>query len=156
LQLGASGAGKSTLTNRLAGAELQATRALGVDGRGQHTTTARALVVLPTGGVVLDTPGMRELRLWDADAGVDETFDDVAHLATRCRFRDCSHDTEPGCAVRAALEDGALDPERYGSYDKLRREAHAFAVRKDARAAADERRRHKTLARALRQRSRLG
>lgn len=148
--VGASGAGKSTLVNRLLGSERQATRALGVDGRGVHTTTHRELLVVPTGGLVIDTPGMRELRLWAAADGLDETFADVADLATRCRFADCAHEGEPGCAVRAALDDGSLSFERFASWDKLQREEAAFAARKDARAASDARRLHRIRSRAIR------
>lgn len=153
--VGSSGAGKSTLVNRLLGSERQTTRALGVDGRGVHTTTHRELLVLPTGGVVVDTPGMRELRLWDAAEGLDETFGDVADLAARCRFSDCAHEGEPGCAVRAALDEGTLSPERFGSWDKLQREEAAFAARKDARVASDARKQRKILSRAIRAHERL-
>jgi ribosome biogenesis GTPase / thiamine phosphate phosphatase len=152
--LGSSGAGKSTLVNSLAAASRQATGPMGADGRGMHTTTHRELIVLPRGGLVIDTPGMRELRLWDAADGLDETFRDVTSIAASCRFRDCAHEREPGCAVRAALDDGEIDPERWGSYVKLERELASLAVRKDARAAADQKKRLKLISRAMRERYR--
>ncbi len=152
--VGSSGAGKSTLVNRLLGVDKQSTGGLGVDGRGAHTTTHRELIVVPSGGLVIDTPGMRELRLWDADNGLDEAFADLAELAARCRFTDCAHEGEPGCAVRAALDDGTLPIERWRSWDKLQRENAAFAERKDARVAAEARRQRKVFARAARVRDR--
>jgi len=156
--VGSSGVGKSTLVNALAGAE-QRTLDLGVDGRGRHTTTHRQLFALPGGGIVLDTPGMRELRLSASDddvldEAIDASFADIAGLAEHCRFRDCSHGGEPGCAVVAALDDGKLDAERWASFDKLRRETRAFEARKDVRAAMETRRRIKTMARAARVRDR--
>ncbi len=129
--LGSSGAGKSSLVNALAGAPLMAIQAIREsDGRGRHTTTHRQLVLLPDGRLVLDTPGMRELGLWEADAGVAATFAEIEALVARCRFGDCAHGTEPGCAIRAALDDGTLDPDRWRSYGKLRREL-AHLDRKD-------------------------
>jgi len=154
--LGSSGAGKSTLVNRLLGEEHLAVNELGVDGRGRHTTTHRELVVLSTGGMVIDTPGMRELRLWDADDGLDQTFADIAAIAVRCRFRDCTHAREPGCAVQASLEEGTLEEGRWSSYLKLERENAAFARRKDARAAREEKRRIKVFARSVRTRPNRG
>ncbi|WP_034852901.1 ribosome small subunit-dependent GTPase A [Inquilinus limosus] len=121
--LGSSGVGKSSLVNALAGTALMATGAIREDdARGRHTTTHRELVLLPDGRLVLDTPGMRELGLWDAGDGVTATFADIEALAAECRFADCRHETEPGCAVRAALEDGRLDPERWRAWGKLQRE----------------------------------
>lgn len=121
--LGSSGAGKSTLINRLLGCERLATSAIREDdGRGRHTTTRRELLHLPGGGLILDTPGMRELGLWEGASGLEVAFDDVEALAQRCRFRDCGHDSEPGCAVRAAFDDGTLDRARIESYRKLLRE----------------------------------
>ncbi len=137
--LGPSGAGKSTLTNALAGTEVMATNSLRADGRGRHTTTHRELVVLAGIGVVLDTPGLRSVGLVaDADA-VADAFPEIAELAELCRFRDCAHETEPGCAVLAALEDGTLDPRRLSSWRKLGREAAYQARRADARLLAAER-----------------
>jgi len=132
--VGSSGVGKSTLVNRLAGAELQRVRATRHgDGRGRHTTTSRRLVPLDSGGLLLDTPGMRELQPWAAGSALAASFSDIDDLAARCRFRDCGHRTEPGCAVRAALEDGTLDPLRLASREKLAREARDFEIRHDAR-----------------------
>jgi ribosome biogenesis GTPase len=129
--LGSSGVGKSTLVNALIGAPIMATQAISGDGkRGRHTTTHRQLVLLPSGGLLLDSPGMRELGVWTADAGVAATFADVETLIAACRFRNCSHGNEPDCAVRAALADGALDESRWRSYRKLLREL-AFEARKD-------------------------
>src|SRR6185437_9938202 len=139
--LGSSGVGKSTLVNRLAGRELLATAELRRDGRGRHTTTHRELVLLPDGGLVLDTPGMRELQLWESPEGLAEAFSDVEELAGRCRFADCAHRTEPGCALREAIRTGALDPERLASYEKLKRELHYLEIRLDKRARAEERKR---------------
>ena len=128
--LGSSGVGKSSLVNALAGATLMATQAIrDQDARGRHTTTHRELVLLPGGRLLLDTPGMRELGLWDAQAGVATTFADIEALFMECRFRDCAHGAEPGCAVRAALMDGALDAGRWRSYAKLQREAARLARR---------------------------
>ena len=121
--LGSSGVGKSTLVNALAGEELLATQPLRAeDGQGRHTTTHRQLVLLPGGGLALDTPGMRELQLWDAADGIDSAFADVLEIAARCRFADCVHGGEPGCGVRAALADGTLEAERFESWRKLQRE----------------------------------
>jgi ribosome biogenesis GTPase len=121
--VGSSGVGKSTLLNRLAGEQLMVTKEIrDDDSRGRHTTTHRELFRLPGGALMLDTPGMRELGLWDADEGLDETFAEITALAARCRFSDCGHSTEPGCAVMAAVEDGRLDPKRLRSYRRLARE----------------------------------
>jgi ribosome biogenesis GTPase len=117
--LGSSGVGKSTLVNALLGEAQQRIGALRDDGKGRHTTTRRELFVLPNGGLLFDTPGMRELGLIDAEGGVEEAFVDVADLAACCRFRDCSHGREPGCAVREALERGELEPARFESWRKL-------------------------------------
>jgi ribosome biogenesis GTPase len=148
--LGSSGVGKSTLANRLAGGEVLRTGAVRDDGKGRHTTTHRELVRLASGALLIDTPGMRELQLWTADAGLDAAFADVEALATRCRFGDCGHDGEPGCAVRAAADSGALDPERLASWHRLRRELAWLAIRQDGAAAAQERARVKTTQRAYR------
>ena len=140
--LGSSGVGKSTLVNTLAGEELLATREIRAgDGEGRHTTSHRQLVLLPEGGLVLDTPGLRELQLWDASDGLAETFEDVEALAARCRFSDCAHRTEPGCAVQAALEDGTLEFGRWASYKKLQRELAHLERRLDKRLQAEERKR---------------
>lgn len=132
--VGASGAGKSTLANALLGEDRLNTAAVIPSGaRGRHTTTRRELLLLPGGGLLLDTPGMRELEVVNED-GLDIVFDDVAMLADGCRFRDCGHLSEPGCAVLAAVESGRLDSERLESYHKLQREARAYELRHDARA----------------------
>jgi ribosome biogenesis GTPase len=130
--VGPSGAGKSTLVNALLGADVQAVEEVRErDARGRHATTGRHLFALPGGGVVIDGPGIRELKLWDASR-LGEVFDDVAALAAACRFRDCRHEDEPGCAVREAVEEGRLDPERLGSYLKLGGEARNAAARRGA------------------------
>ena len=129
--VGSSGAGKSTLVNALLGEERMRTGEVRTgDDRGRHVTTHRQLVLLPQGGLLLDTPGMRELQLLDVD-GLDTVFRDVAALAGQCRFRDCTHASEPGCAVKAAVESGELDVDRYEHYRKLEREAQANELRHD-------------------------
>ncbi|HYR09355.1 MAG TPA: ribosome small subunit-dependent GTPase A [Longimicrobium sp.] len=148
--LGSSGVGKSTLTNLLAGGDALRTGAVRDDGKGRHTTTHRQLVRLRNGALLIDSPGMRELQLWTADAGLESAFADVEALAARCRFGDCAHESEPGCAVRAAAESGALDPERLESWKRLRRELAWLELRQDEAAAAAERARTRTLHRALR------
>jgi ribosome biogenesis GTPase / thiamine phosphate phosphatase len=145
--LGSSGVGKSTLVNTLAGEHLLATQEIRDDGQGRHTTARRELVRLPGGALVIDTPGMRELQLWVAEEGLEEAFEDVTSLFDHCRFSDCSHDSEPGCAVKAALEDGTLAPERWESYLKLEAELAHLERRLDKRAASEERKRWKALSR---------
>jgi ribosome biogenesis GTPase len=139
--LGSSGVGKSTLINSLLGdGRLKVGAVREYDGRGRHTTAGREMILLPTGGIVIDTPGMRELALWDDEEGLAKTFEDIERLAEGCRFRDCSHQHEPGCAVQEALEDGSLDHGRFRSYTRLRKELRHLAVRKDQRARlGDER-----------------
>jgi ribosome biogenesis GTPase len=133
--VGSSGAGKSTLVNAWAGDGRMAVGEIREDdARGRHTTTHRELVLLPSGALILDTPGMRELALLDVDEGLSATFEDIEALALTCRFRDCGHGAEPGCAIQAALGDGSLDPDRWRSYGKLQREA-AFVDRKEDRVA---------------------
>ncbi|MGE3309694.1 MAG: ribosome small subunit-dependent GTPase A [Limisphaerales bacterium] len=126
--IGTSGAGKSTLINRLHGQPIQTTLEVREqDGKGRHATTWRELILLPGGGLVIDTPGMREFHLWTADGGLDEAFPDVASLALRCHFPSCSHGTEKRCAIQAALADGTLSPQRFASFQKLRRELDGLA-----------------------------
>ncbi|MBN2265287.1 MAG: ribosome small subunit-dependent GTPase A, partial [Candidatus Aminicenantes bacterium] len=134
--LGSSGVGKSTMINRLLGEDRFRTAAMSDagEGRGRHTTTARELVRLPDGALLIDTPGRRELGLWADDDGLDRTFDEIEALAARCRFPDCGHEREPGCAVRAAVESGALDAGRWRSYLKLRRELRFMELKKDEKA----------------------
>lgn len=120
--LGSSGVGKSTLVNRLLGEERLATGDIRNDDKGRHTTTHRELLFLPDGGMVIDTPGMRELGMWDAKSGIDRTFSDIEELALQCRFRDCTHTVESGCAVQKALKNGTLSKERMQSYQKLKTE----------------------------------
>jgi ribosome biogenesis GTPase / thiamine phosphate phosphatase len=148
--LGSSGVGKSSLVNRLLGSERQDVADLRADGRGRHTTTYRELIPLPGGGLLLDTPGMRELGLWDADEGIDQAFADVAALAADCRFSDCAHEGEPGCAVLAAVEGGRLPTERLESYRKLLRELQHLEVKGDPRALAEARKHRRRFARSLR------
>jgi ribosome biogenesis GTPase len=130
--LGSSGTGKSTLVNRLLGSERQRTLAVREsDDRGRHTTTHRELIALPSGALVIDTPGLREIQLWAGEASLGEAFSDIAALAEACRFRDCEHRGEPGCEVAAALADGRLDEARFESHRKLGRELRFLAVRED-------------------------
>lgn len=124
--IGSSGVGKSTLINRLLGSNQIATNGLRNDDKGRHTTTHRELLLLDNGALVIDTPGMRELGMWGADSGIDTTFADIEALALDCKFKNCTHTTEPGCAIRAAIEGGALSEERYRSYLKLSAE-NAYA-----------------------------
>jgi ribosome biogenesis GTPase len=131
--LGASGTGKSTLLNTLAGEEVMATQAMRSDHKGRHTTVHRELVRLPSGGMVIDTPGLRSVGLWDAADALDRVFADIDELALSCRFGDCQHLSEPGCAVVAAVENGTLSYRRLQSWRKLQREAAWIASRSDAR-----------------------
>lgn len=149
--IGSSGAGKSTLVNALLGEDRMATHAIREgDDQGRHTTSHRELVLLPDGGLILDTPGIREVGLIDADEGLSATFDDVEQLIQGCRFSNCAHAGEPGCAVQAALDSGALDPARWGHFQKLEAEL-ALAEEKASRIASDaERRRTAGLQKAYR------
>jgi ribosome biogenesis GTPase len=141
--LGRSGAGKSTLVNALAGRAVLETAGIRRDGKGRHTTTHRELVPLPGGGVLLDTPGLRGAGLWVGEDGIDRTFADIEELVDGCRFSDCAHRTEPGCAVLAAVDDGRLSERRLESWRKLQREARWIASRNDARLQAEARRQWK-------------
>jgi len=149
--LGSSGVGKSMLVNRLVGSEVLKVGAISdAVGKGRHTTTSRHLIVLPGGALLIDTPGMRELQPWADESAVDGAFDDISRLAADCRFTDCAHAGEPGCAVRGAVDAGRLDADRLENYRRLGREA-AFEERKrDAGAAAEHKRRWKQLHRAAR------
>jgi ribosome biogenesis GTPase len=143
--VGSSGTGKSTLINILAGEELLPTGEVRADdSRGRHTTTRRQLVLLPGGGLLLDTPGMREMQLVD-DVGLDAAFPEIEALAPLCHYRDCQHGSEPGCAVTAAVAAGTLAAERYAHYQKLRREAQAYELRHDAHLRRQSERQWKNL-----------
>lgn len=153
--IGPSGAGKSTLANCLLGENLLATGSVREeDRRGRHTTTWRELVVLPSGALLIDTPGMRELSLWDSSEGLAATFTDVEEVAALCRFNNCSHGNEPGCALREALADGTLAADRVESWEKLRSEATEHAARTTARLRIDERKKLPSLGRDSRTRYR--
>ena len=148
--LGPSGVGKTTLLNALEGGD-RPTAAIRDDGRGRHTTTHRELVLVEGRGLILDTPGMRELQLWDADAGLAAVFSDIETLAGACRFGNCSHEAEPGCAVRAAIESGSLSAGRYASYRKLEREEAHITTKRDALARSEAKRQYRIFARRARQ-----
>lgn len=150
--LGSSGVGKSTIVNALLGGDRQDTMPVRTaDGRGRHTTTRRELLPLPGGGWLLDTPGLREIRLWTGPAALPEAFSDIEELASRCRFGDCRHGQEPGCAVREALEQGELDPGRLANFHKLGRELSWLARRQDQTARQIEKERWKNIHKTLRQ-----
>ncbi|HEU4674170.1 MAG TPA: ribosome small subunit-dependent GTPase A, partial [Candidatus Limnocylindrales bacterium] len=150
--LGSSGVGKSSLANALLGSERQATSAVRADdSKGRHTTTRRELIPLPDGSLLLDTPGMRAIELWDDGTGLEAAFDDIADLAASCRFADCRHEHEPGCAVRAAVAEGRLAPERLASHRKLAREVRAAEVRADPLARTAERKRWRAIHASVRQ-----
>lgn len=130
--LGSSGVGKSSIINCLLGEDLIKIGGLrNSDGRGKHTTTYRELLILPNGGIVIDTPGMRELQAWSDDEGIDKTFGDIEALTANCKFNDCSHLTEPGCAIQIALENGTLDKKRYKGYLRLQKEMAHLKIRQD-------------------------
>jgi ribosome biogenesis GTPase len=153
--LGRSGAGKSTLVNALLGQDLLATGDIRSDGKGRHTTTHRELVVLPGGGLLLDTPGLRGAGLWVTSDGLDRTFADVEELVVDCRFADCGHVTEPGCAVLAAVDDGRLTQRRLDSWHKLQREAAWMERRSDARLQSEARRAWKIVHKEVRRSGRI-
>ena len=145
--LGSSGVGKSSIINCLLGEELLPTSEVREsDSRGRHTTARRELIVLPDGGIVIDTPGMRELRLWGDEQGLRQAFDDIEELAAACRFRDCSHVSEPGCAVKEAIESGGLSADRFESYLRLKRELRYTATRQIMKANAIEKLRWRQIA----------
>jgi ribosome biogenesis GTPase len=148
--LGSSGVGKSTIINRLVGEDVQKTREVrATDSKGRHTTMHRELVVLPAGGLIIDTPGMRELQLWDVGEAVRESFADIETLAAGCHFTDCQHHGEPRCAVKAASADGRLPSSRLESYHRLQGELVVLARQQDERAQLDEKRRSKVMGKAL-------
>lgn len=149
--LGSSGVGKSTIVNYLIGKDIQKVQEVRYDdSRGRHTTTTRQLFVLPSGGLVIDTPGMRELQLWDADEGLAGAFEDIETLAKKCRFSDCHHEDEPGCRVRQALDEGDLGFARFENYQKLLRELDYLERRKDTSAAIIERSKWKKIHKQIR------
>jgi ribosome biogenesis GTPase len=155
--VGSSGVGKSTLLNRLLGRDVQATAGVRADdSRGRHTTTHRQLFVLPQGGLVIDTPGMREFTLSGADNGLDAVFGDIATLASRCRFSDCAHRGEPGCAVREAVARGEVGADRLAAYEKLLKELRYEESRGDHAAAAERKRQGRIGAKAIRRMKREG
>jgi ribosome biogenesis GTPase len=149
--LGSSGVGKSTLINQLMGRSAQAVQAVRQsDQRGRHTTTHRELLRLPQGGLIIDTPGMREIQLWAEGDGLRQAFADIDVLAQHCRFRNCTHQQEPGCAVQQAIEQGSLDPERLASQQKLQKEMHYLHRKQDQRAALAEKEKWKKIHKSLR------
>jgi ribosome biogenesis GTPase len=150
--LGSSGVGKTTIINRLVGDDVRKTRTVREsDSKGRHTTSNRELVVLPNGGLLIDTPGMREIQLWDVGTAVRETFEDIDALAARCHFSDCRHRDEPRCAVKEAVEQGRLAADRLASYVKLQEELVYLARQQDERALIEHKRRSKILTKAANQ-----
>ncbi|ALF54304.1 GTPase RsgA [Nostoc piscinale CENA21] len=149
--LGSSGVGKSTITNQLQGTSVQAVQPVRQgDDRGRHTTTNRELILLPTGGLIIDTPGMREIQIWAGDESLQGTFADIETLAAECRFRNCQHHNEPGCAVQQALLEGELDYSRFLGYQKLQKELNYLVRKQDQRAQLAEKERWKKIHKAMR------
>ncbi len=154
--LGSSGVGKSTIINGLLKSDkLKVNEVSEFESRGRHTTTFRELILLPEGGMVVDTPGMRELQVWGDDKGVNKVFDDINDLAANCRFRDCTHINEPGCAVLEALKNGTLDEDRYKSFLKLKKEYAYLAARQTMKPNAVEKSRWKTITKSVKQLKKL-
>jgi ribosome biogenesis GTPase len=149
--VGSSGVGKSTLINRLVGEEVLRTADVHKSGQGRHTTSHRQLLKLPGGGLIIDTPGLREIQLWAGAEALAEVFLDIEELALGCKFTDCRHETEPDCAVIAALEAGTLDSSRFASYRKLQRELRAIEVKADVRLQIEERRKWKVIHKSVKQ-----
>jgi ribosome biogenesis GTPase len=144
--LGSSGTGKSTFVNTLLGSDnLRTLEISKYKDKGHHATTRRELIVVPTGGLIMDTPGMRELQLWDGGEGLENVFDDIESLFHQCKFTDCRHENEPGCAVRAAIKSGAIDEHRYKNYLKMKREIKYFEFRKDHKASIAEKKKWKKI-----------
>jgi ribosome biogenesis GTPase len=145
--LGSSGVGKSTLTNKLLGREIQDTQAVRAsDSSGKHTTVHRELFVLPGGGLLIDTPGIRELQLWGTNDELDENFDDIAALASQCKYTTCQHTSEPGCAIQRALHDGTLDMSHYENYLKMKHELTALKTKSDVRLRLSNKKTRKDIA----------
>ena len=149
--VGSSGVGKSTLINRLVGEEVLRTADVRKSGQGRHTTSRRQLLKVPGGGLIIDTPGLREIQLWAGAEALAEVFLDIEELALGCKFTDCRHETEPDCAVITALEGGTLDPNRFTSYRKLQRELRAIEVKADVRLQIEERRKWKVIHKSVKQ-----
>lgn len=150
--LGSSGAGKSTLVNQLFGLDVQKTNEVReTDSRGRHTTTSRELFLLPQGGILIDTPGMRELQLYGTGEGLYDAFEDIYGYASRCRFSDCHHETEPGCAIQSALKEGLLAEERYESFKKLQREANYISRKENLHEQLEEKKKWKKINKELKE-----
>ncbi|NEO32556.1 MAG: ribosome small subunit-dependent GTPase A [Symploca sp. SIO3C6] len=149
--LGSSGVGKSTLTNQLMGREVQAVQSVRQgDSKGRHTTTNRELMLLPSGALLIDTPGMREIQIWAGNESFRDTFTDIEEIAKGCHFHNCLHDSEPGCAVQQALSEGTIDYQRFLSYQKLQKELDYLARKQDQKAYLDEKKRWKKISKSLR------
>ena len=149
--IGSSGVGKSTLTNQLAGQSIQSVQSVRAnDHRGRHTTACRELIILPSGGLLIDTPGMRELQMWTGNEGLQETFADITSLAACCRFRDCQHQNEPGCAVQQAIGEGTLEVRRFQNYQKLQQELNYLNRKQDQKASLVEKEKWKKIHKAWR------
>lgn len=148
--LGSSGVGKSTITNQLKGEAVQKVKAVRQgDDRGRHTTTHRELIVLPNGSLIIDTPGMREIQIWASEDSLHSTFEDIEILAQECRFRDCQHINEPGCAIQQALQDGKLDYSRFSSYQKLQKELDYLSQKQDQKVYLDNKKRWKKVSKSM-------
>lgn len=149
--VGSSGVGKSTLINKLSGEDLMEVKDISTyKDKGRHTTSHRELIILPSGGVIIDTPGMRELQMWEGGDGLGETFSDIENLISECKFSDCTHSSEPGCAVNEALENGELDEGRYRNYLKLKKEIRYFERRKDVKEMVSEKKKWKIITKRVR------
>jgi ribosome biogenesis GTPase / thiamine phosphate phosphatase len=154
--LGSSGVGKSTITNILLGIDKQIVQEIrSGDDKGKHTTTHREMILLPNGSILIDTPGMRELQLWESSDGVSESFSDIESLTETCRFRDCKHEKEPGCAVHLAIENGELSIERLTSYKKLLKELAYLDRKVDKKAQSDEKKHWKNITKQVKQKSKM-